>query len=358
MSDYAKDVLVEADWLESTLNDEGIRIVEVDENPKLYAEAHIPGAIGFDWQRDLQDQVRRDFLGPEDFGALFGSPRRLRRSHDRALRRSQQLVRRLHLLVPEVLRPRQRPAAERPPRKVDRRRAPDDRRASPATPPASFTAKPGDDAIRARREEVLPRSTPPRSSSTCAPRRSSPARSSRPPGYEQEGAQRGGHIPGAASIPWAQAVSEDGTFKSAQELRDLYGGKGVLDGERHHRLLPHRRALRAHLVRAARAPRPRARQELRRLLDRVGQPRRRPGRDRGVEAGQSGGALPRGPTGVGSGVDPTGRIGSRGVGTGWHRRPLCPDARLPAAIQQRVDLSSRSSRIRAVAPQMRCSSTM
>ena len=51
------------------------------------------------------------------------------------------------------------------------------------------------------------------------------------PGYESEGAQRAGHIPGAKSIPWAQAVKEDGTFKSADELRDLYGGKGVLSGE-------------------------------------------------------------------------------------------------------------------------------
>ena len=51
-----------------------------------------------------------------------------------------------------------------------------------------------------------------------------------PPGYEQEGAQRAGHIPGAASVPWAQAVKEDGTFKSAEELRELYGGKGVLNG--------------------------------------------------------------------------------------------------------------------------------
>jgi thiosulfate/3-mercaptopyruvate sulfurtransferase len=49
-------------------------------------------------------------------------------------------------------------------------------------------------------------------------------------GYEQEGAQRGGHIPGAASVPWAQAVQEDGTFKSADELRELYSSKGVTDG--------------------------------------------------------------------------------------------------------------------------------
>src|SRR3954447_16933635 len=71
MSDYANDVLVETDWVEQHLDDQDIRIVEVDENPALYAEAHIPGAIGFDWQKDLQDQVKRDFLGPEEFATLF-----------------------------------------------------------------------------------------------------------------------------------------------------------------------------------------------------------------------------------------------------------------------------------------------
>ena len=64
MSEYANDVLVEPEWLEQHLNDDSIRIVEVDENPALYREAHIPGAIGFDWRLDLQDQVKRDFLGP------------------------------------------------------------------------------------------------------------------------------------------------------------------------------------------------------------------------------------------------------------------------------------------------------
>ena len=70
---YAKDVLVDTQWVEDHLSDDSIRIVEVDENPALYAEAHIPGAIGFDWKKDLQDQVKRDFLGPEEFGELFGS---------------------------------------------------------------------------------------------------------------------------------------------------------------------------------------------------------------------------------------------------------------------------------------------
>jgi 3-mercaptopyruvate sulfurtransferase SseA len=70
---YANDVLVETGWLEAHLDDPSIRIVEVDENPALYADAHVPGAIGFDWKADLQDGVRRAFLGPEAFGALFGA---------------------------------------------------------------------------------------------------------------------------------------------------------------------------------------------------------------------------------------------------------------------------------------------
>src|SRR5919206_338708 len=73
MADYAKDVLVETQWVQEHLNDDSIRIVEVDENPALYEEAHIPGAIGFDWKHDLQDQIKRDFLGPKEFGELMGS---------------------------------------------------------------------------------------------------------------------------------------------------------------------------------------------------------------------------------------------------------------------------------------------
>ena len=75
-------------------------------------------------------------------------------------------------------------------------------------------------------------STPRPTWSTCAARRSSPGELIAMAGYEQEGAQRAGHIPGAASVPWAQAVNEDGTFKSAEELRDLYTSKGVIsDGK-------------------------------------------------------------------------------------------------------------------------------
>jgi thiosulfate/3-mercaptopyruvate sulfurtransferase len=92
---------------------------------------------------------------------------------------------------------------------------------------ANFEAYKGDDSIRAMRDEV--RASLDTDTKLVDVR--SPAEYSGEliamAGYEQEGAQRAGHIPGAASVPWAQAVKEDGTFKSADELSELYGGKGV-----------------------------------------------------------------------------------------------------------------------------------
>jgi thiosulfate/3-mercaptopyruvate sulfurtransferase len=229
VSDYAKDVLVETNWVEEHLNDDSIRIVEVDENPQLYAEGHIPGAIGFDWKKDLQDQVKRDFLGPRAFGELFGS-RGISNDHTIVLYGDRNnwfaaytywyLKYYGHDKVLLVNGPREKWIAEERPTTTD----------VPNHPPASFTAQPGDDAIRARRDEVLAALD----SETKLVDVRSPQEYSGEliamPGYEQEGAQRGGHIPGAASIPWAQAVREDGTFKSADDLRDLYTGKDVLNG--------------------------------------------------------------------------------------------------------------------------------
>ena len=106
-----------------------------------------------------------------------------------------------------------------------------------------------------------------------------------PPGLP-ETCQRGGHIPGARSIPWGKACNDDGTFKSADELQALYGGEGVDGVQAGDRLLPHRRALQPHLVRAEVPAGLRQRDQLRRLLDRVGQPGGRAG---GEGRGESGG---------------------------------------------------------------------
>jgi thiosulfate/3-mercaptopyruvate sulfurtransferase len=229
MGDYAKDVLVDTQWVEDHLNDDSIRIVEVDENPALYAEAHIPGAIGFDWQKDLQDQVKRDFLTPEEFGKLFGS-RGVSNDHTIVLYGDRNnwfaaytywyLRYYGHDKALLMNGPREKWINEGRPTSSDQ----------PSHAATTFQAKPGDETIRAKRDEMFKvvgsdtRLVDVRSPQEFSGELIAMA------GYEQEGAQRSGHIPGAANVPWAQAVNEDGTFKSADDLRDLYTGKDVLTG--------------------------------------------------------------------------------------------------------------------------------
>jgi thiosulfate/3-mercaptopyruvate sulfurtransferase len=229
MADYSKDVLVDTQWVENHLSDDSIRIVEVDENPALYAEAHIPGAIGFDWKRDLQDQVKRDFLGPAEFGELFGS-HGVSNDHTVVLYGDRNnwfaaytywyLLYYGHANVKLMNGPREKWISEGRPTSTD----------VPSYEPQEFNAQEGDEGIRAYRSEVQEalgqeiRMVDVRSPQEYSGELIAMA------GYEQEGAQRAGHIPGAASVPWAQAVKEDGTFKSADELRELYTQKGVIDG--------------------------------------------------------------------------------------------------------------------------------
>jgi thiosulfate/3-mercaptopyruvate sulfurtransferase len=229
MGDYAKDVLVDTDWVADHLDDDSIRIVEVDENPALYAEAHIPGAIGFDWQKDLQDQTRRDFLDAKSFGELMGS-RGISNDHTVVLYgdRNNWFAAYTywyfryygHNDVKLVNGPREKWISE-------------DRETSTEVPSyeaATFEAKEPDDSIRAKRDEVqaaLDAST--RLVDVRSPQEYSGELIAMT-GYEQEGAQRGGHIPGAASVPWGKAVGEDGTFRSADELRQLYTDAGVIGG--------------------------------------------------------------------------------------------------------------------------------
>lgn len=230
MTDYANEVLVDTDWVAAHLDDDSIRIVEVDENPALYAESHIPGAIGFDWKADLQDPVRRDFLDAAAFAELMGS-RGISNDHTVVLYgdRNNWFAAYTywyfryygHDKVRLVNGPREK--------WIDESRETTDE--IPSYPPASFESKPGDESIRAYRGQVEDaldseirlvdvRSPAEYSGEVLAME-----------GYEQEGAQVGGHIPGAASVPWASAVNDDGTFKTADELRALYEEKGVLNGD-------------------------------------------------------------------------------------------------------------------------------
>ena len=229
MADYAKDVLVETQWVEDHLGDDSIRIVEVDENPALYAEAHIPGAIGFDWKTDLQDQVKRDFLGPDEFGALMGG-RGISNDHQIVLYGDRNnwfaaytywyLKYFGHDNVRLMNGPREKWISEGRPTTTE----------VPSYEPPTFTVSGPDESIRARRDEVLEKLGGGASLVDVRSPQEFSGELVAMAGYEQEGAQRSGHIPGAASVPWAQAVKEDGTFKPADQLQELYRAKGVLDG--------------------------------------------------------------------------------------------------------------------------------
>jgi thiosulfate/3-mercaptopyruvate sulfurtransferase len=231
MGDYAKDVLVETGWVEQHLNDGSIRIVEVDENPALYAESHIPGAIGFDWKKDLQDPVKRDFLGPKEFAALMGD-HGISNDHTVVLYgdRNNWFAAYTywyfryygHDKVVLMNGPREKWISESRPTTQD----------VPNYDSASFQVGTIDEGIRAKREQVLEAlgAKSHRLVDVRSPQEFSGELIAMP-GYEQEGAQRAGHIPGAHSVPWAQAVREDGTFKSREELEELYTTKGVIEGD-------------------------------------------------------------------------------------------------------------------------------
>jgi thiosulfate/3-mercaptopyruvate sulfurtransferase len=222
-------VLVSTAWVEAHLEDERVRIVEVDEHLAPYAEAHIPGAIGLDWRRDLQDPLRRDFLGPEPFARLFGSlgvgsEHTIVLYGDRDNRFAASAYWYLRYYGHRELRlmdgPREKWMAEG--RAVTAAR--------PGHAPAAFVPEAGDDAIRARRGDVLAalldgtalvdaRSTAEHAGELLAL-----------PGHEHEGGQRAGRIPGACSVPWGETLAPDGTFKRAGDLRALFRERGVADG--------------------------------------------------------------------------------------------------------------------------------
>jgi thiosulfate/3-mercaptopyruvate sulfurtransferase len=224
---YANAVLVTTDWLAEHLGDADLVVAEVDENPDLYEEGHIPGAVKLHWRDDLQDPVERDIVDKETFERVLG---------ERGIGNETSVI--LygdknnwfaayaywylkvygHGDVRILDGGRQKWIDEGRELTTD----------VPAPAAQSYTAQDRDESIRAYRDQV--REGLERGSAALVDVRSPGEFAGdliAPPGYEQEGAQRAGHIPTAVSIPWASAVRDDGTFKSADELKELYGGKGV-----------------------------------------------------------------------------------------------------------------------------------
>jgi thiosulfate/3-mercaptopyruvate sulfurtransferase len=224
---YAKPVLVTTDWLAEHLRDEGIVVAEVDENPDLYDEGHIPGAVKLHWRDDLQDPVERDLIDRETFERVLGE-RGIGNETTVVLYGDKNnwfaayaywyLKTYGHGDVRILDGGRQKWIDEGREIVID----------VPSPPTKTYKAADRDESIRAYRDQV--REWIGKGERALVDVRSPGEFAGdliAPPGYEQEGAQRGGHIPTAASIPWASAVQDDGTFKTAAALRELYGGKGV-----------------------------------------------------------------------------------------------------------------------------------
>lgn len=229
MSGYAHpEALVETQWVADHLNDPNVRIVESDEDLLLYDTGHIPGAVKIDWVQDLNDPVIRDYLDSERFATLM---RAKGISNDTTVvlygdkhnwwATYAFWVFKLfgHRDVRIMNGGRAKWIAEGRPLT----------REVPSYPQGNYVAPPRNDAeIRAFRDQVLEfvRQRKGVLVDVRSPQEYTGERTHMPD-YPQEGTLRGGHIPTAVNIPWARAVNEDSTFKSVEELRDLYASQGV-----------------------------------------------------------------------------------------------------------------------------------
>jgi thiosulfate/3-mercaptopyruvate sulfurtransferase len=218
-------VLVSADWVEEHLDDAKVVLIEVDEDTTSYDKGHIKGAIKLDWKKDLQDPVRRDFVNKEQFEALLS---------ERGVSPDDQVILyggnnnwfaayaywyfKLYGHQNAQLLDGGRKKWE-----LDSRELVEEQVTRPAT---QYVAKDPDLSIRAFRDEVVDsigqrNLVDVRSPDEYAGRLLAPAH------LPQESAQRPGHIPTAVNVPWSKAANEDGTFRSDDDLRTIYGDAGV-----------------------------------------------------------------------------------------------------------------------------------
>ena len=227
MTDYANQAaLVSPEWAQAHLNDPNVRFVEVDVDTAAYEQSHLPGAVGWNWTSQLSDGVRRDIASRDDLQNLLRAAGVGQDTHivlygDNnnwfAAWAYWQL--RLHGLTKvSILNGGRKYWLDNGlPVTTD----------APAHAPSSIQIPEPDFSLRAFRDDILPRLG---QGGFILVDVRSPAEYNgeviAPPGMT-ETAQRAGHIPGAQSIPWAQTVKEDGTFKTADDLRALYEPKGV-----------------------------------------------------------------------------------------------------------------------------------
>jgi thiosulfate/3-mercaptopyruvate sulfurtransferase len=223
------EVLVSTQWVSEHLNDPNVRVVEVDYDPTSnYQQGHVPGSVVFDWKTDMNDPITRDILSKEQLEALMG---RNGITHDTTTvlygdfnnwfaayafwDMKYYKVENLKLMDGG----RKKWLLEDRPLTKD----------VPTHKPTTFSVAGPDTKVRVYREDV--RATLGKKDTVLVDVRGPKEFSGEvtaPPEYPNEQSQRGGHIPGAKNIPWAQAVNDaDGTFKSRGDLESLYQSKGV-----------------------------------------------------------------------------------------------------------------------------------
>jgi len=226
MADYAHpEVLVSKDWVQSHLDDPKVRIVESDEDVLLYDTGHIPRAVKIDWQGDLQDQIIRDYINAERFAEIcsnngiandttvvfygdksnwwacyaFWAFKLFGHKDCRIMNGGRKLWVDLGLPLTKDV---------------------------PKYPRTEYKVEGGDEAaMRAFRDDVLGHLKAKKPLIDVRSPGEYTGELLHMPDYPQEGSLRGGHIPGAQSVPWSRAVNEDGTFKSADELKAIFEGE-------------------------------------------------------------------------------------------------------------------------------------
>ncbi len=227
MANYAHpESLVETTWVAEHINDPKVKLVEVDVDTTAYEQGHIAGATGWNWTTQTQDTVRRDILDKEQMEALL-SRSGIANDSDVVLYgdNNNWFAAYAFWLLQIYGHGSVRLMNGGRKKWVDEGRATTKETPKPAA--TTYRAKEPNLALRARVNQVQEKLG--KANAAFVDVRSVAEFTGEvlaPPGLS-ETAQRGGHIPGAASIPWAQAVKEDGTFKSADDLMALYQGKGV-----------------------------------------------------------------------------------------------------------------------------------
>ncbi len=220
------EVLVDTQWVADHLNDPNVRIIESDEDPLLYASGHIPGAVEVDWVRDLNDPVRRDYISKEKFEELMS---RIGVTNDMTVvfyGDKNNWWATYAFWVFQLFGHTNAKIMDGGRLKWEKEGRPMTREV-PSYPRTKYVANERDDTqIRAFRDQVLKHMEAGKPLVDVRSPEEFRGERTHMPEYPQEGVLRGGHIPGAKNMPWARAVNpEDGTFKPASELREIYMGQ-------------------------------------------------------------------------------------------------------------------------------------